>query len=63
MTDEFMLAHNLFGFNLYDFREVTITAIKSAFIHYKERKNMIRSIADELEGNFGLMPEYIEHSS
>ena len=58
MTDEFMLAHDLFGFNLYDFREVTITAIKSAFMHYDKRKNMTKSIADELEGNFGLMPEF-----
>jgi adenosine deaminase len=62
MTDEFMLAHTLFGFNLYDFREVTITAMKSAFMPYEARKKMIRSIADELEGDFGLMPEYFPES-
>ena len=58
MTNEFMRAHELFDFNLYDFREVTITAMKSAFMNYTERKKMIRSLADELEGDFGLMPEY-----
>jgi len=62
MTDEFMLAHTLFGFNLYDFREVTITAMKSAFMPYETRKKMIRSIADELEGDFGLMPEFFPES-
>jgi hypothetical protein len=27
-------------------------------MHYDKRKNMTKSIADELEGNFGLMPEF-----
>ncbi|MFQ6674293.1 MAG: adenosine deaminase, partial [Fidelibacterota bacterium] len=58
LTDEFMLAQKLFNFNLYDFREITITGMKSAFLHYKERKEMIKAIADELEGDFGLIPEY-----
>jgi len=26
---------------------------------YNQRKNMIRSIAEELEDDFGLMPEFI----
>ena len=34
-------------------------AMKSAFVHYKERKALIRSIAEEFEQEFGLMPEYI----
>lgn len=58
LTDEFLLAHRLFGFNLYDFREVTIVAMKSAFLHHSERTELIRTIADELEGEFGLIPEY-----
>ncbi|MFQ6675796.1 MAG: adenosine deaminase [Fidelibacterota bacterium] len=58
LTDEFLLAHRLFGFNLYDFREVTIVAMKSAFLHHEERTTFIRRIADELEGEFGLIPEY-----
>ena len=58
LTEEFWTAHELYDFNLYDFREVIITAMKSSFLNYSERKQMIRTIADELEGDFGLVPEY-----
>ncbi|MFQ6607258.1 MAG: adenosine deaminase [Fidelibacterota bacterium] len=58
LTGEFLLARELFGFDLYDFREFTIAAMKSAFLRYDQRKEMIRTIAEELEGEFGLMPEY-----
>jgi len=60
LTKEFLLAHKLFGFKLHDFREMIIMAMKSAFIPYAERKQLIRKIADELEQDFGLMPEFIE---
>lgn len=60
LTKEFALAHELFGFYLHDFRTMTITAMKSAFLSYKIRKVMIRKIAEEFEQEFGLMPEYIE---
>ena len=60
LTKEFALAHELFGLGLHDFREVTIIAMKSAFLPYDERKAMIKSIADELESEFGILPEYIE---
>jgi adenosine deaminase len=63
LTKEFLLAHKLFGFKLYDFREMIIMAMKSAFIPYAERKQMIRKIADELEQDFGLMPEFIERKN
>jgi len=33
--------------------------MKSAFLSYKERKKMIKEIAEELENEFGLMPEFI----
>jgi adenosine deaminase len=59
LTNEYLLAHKLFGFNLHDFREMIIMAIKSAFIPYNERKRIIREIANELEQDFGLMPEYV----
>ena len=35
-------------------------AIKSAFIPYNERKKIIREIANELEQDFGIMPEFID---
>ena len=60
LTKEFALAHKLFGFYLNDFRRMTITAMKSAFLSYKTRKEMIRDIAEEFEQEFGLMPEYVE---
>ena len=60
LTKEFALAHELFGFYLNDFRRMTITAMKSAFLSYKTRKKMIREIAEEFEQEFGLMPEYFE---
>jgi len=62
LTDEFMVAKNLFGFGLHDFREVTIIAMKSAFMHHEKRKDMIRNIAGELESEFGIMPEYIQQN-
>ncbi len=60
LTKEFLLAHKLFGFKLHDFREMIIMGMKSAFIPYAERKQLIRKIAGELEQDFGLMPEFIE---
>ena len=60
LTKEFLLAHKLFGFKLHDFREMIIMAMKSAFLPYGERKQMIRNIADELEQDFSLMPEFID---
>ena len=60
LTKEFLLAHKLFVFKLHDFREMIIMAMKSAFIPYAERKQLIRKIAGELEQDFGLMPEFIE---
>ena len=62
LTDEFLLAHQLFGFGLHDFREMTITAMKSAFLSYYARKQMIKSIAEELENEFGLMPEFVANA-
>ncbi|NOZ74692.1 MAG: adenosine deaminase [FCB group bacterium] len=63
LTREFMLAHNLFGFGLREFRTVTINAAKSAFLPHLDRKKLTRQIAEELEQDFGLMPEYIDQES
>ena len=60
LTNEYLLAHELFGFKLHDFREMIIMAIKSAFIPYNERKKIIGEIANELEQEFGLMPEFVQ---
>jgi hypothetical protein len=55
-----MLAHELFGFGLNDFRHITIASAKSTFLPHQKRKILVRSIAEELESEFGLSPEYIE---
>ena len=58
-----MLAHELFNFKLHDFREITIIAMKSAFLNHNERKRMIKAIAEEFEQNFSLHPEYVNTNS
>ena len=57
-----MLAHQLFNFTLHDFREITIIAMKSAFIPHQERKKMIKKIAEEFEKKFNLHPEFINYN-
>lgn len=63
MTKEFMLAHELFDFKLHDFREITVIAMKSAFLPHNERRKMIKSIAEEFEQEFGLHPEYVDYNT
>ena len=60
LTKEFFLAHRLYQFNLDDFREITIIAMKSAFLRHQERVEMIKSIASEFEESFGLHRDYIK---
>ena len=55
LTKEFYLAYELFDLSLHDFRQLTITAMKSSFLPHNQRKNMIRSIAEEMESEFGLV--------
>lgn len=61
LTKEFMLSHELFDYDLFDFRHFIIDAAKSAFIPHKERKILIQTIANELENEFGLKSEYAEY--
>jgi len=62
LTQEFMLVRDLFGFGLLDFREVIITAMKSAFLPHNQRKIMVQSITNELQKDFGIHPQFIESS-
>ena len=54
LTEEFLLAHRLYKFSLNDFREITIIAMKSAFLRHQDRVEMIKTIAGEFEDSFGL---------
>ncbi len=63
LTQEYALAHELYGFTLHDLRKFIITAMKSAFLPHNVRKEMTKSIAEELEQEFGLLPEFIEQKN
>jgi Adenosine deaminase len=58
LTKEFFLAHRLYQFSLNDFREITIIAMKSAFLRHQDRVKMIKTIAGEFEDNFGLYGDF-----
>jgi len=49
LTKEFMLAHQYFNLKIPDFKEIIINGFKSAFLPHRDRTNMIRRIADELD--------------
>jgi adenosine deaminase len=44
MTQEFEAAADTFGLTLDDFEKITINAMKSAFLPYKQRCDLIYSI-------------------
>ena len=58
LTEEFFLAHRLYQFSLKDFREITIIAMKSAFLRHLDRVKMIETIASEFEDSFGLYGDF-----
>ena len=49
LTKEFMLAHKYFHLQIPDFKEIIINGFKSGFLPHRDRTNMIRKIADELD--------------
>ncbi|MCF7804908.1 MAG: adenosine deaminase [Candidatus Marinimicrobia bacterium] len=49
LSREYELAHEYYGFTIEDFKEIIINGFKSAFLPYRERKNMIQEVLDELE--------------
>ena len=51
LAREFMLAHTNFGFDLDDFKKITIYSIKSAFMNYDNRLQMIKEIINKFEKN------------
>lgn len=53
LTDEYWLAHKLYGLNLSNFRTIIINGFKSAFMHHGKRRKLINYVLDELESEFG----------
>lgn len=62
LTKEYEIAYETFELKLNDLRELTINAAKSVFLPRNDRIKLISSIADELENEFGLKPEYFPAS-
>ena len=58
LTEKFLLAHRSYQFSLNDFREITINAIKNAFLRHQDRVKMIKAIAGEFEDSFGLYGDF-----
>ncbi len=49
LTREYQIAHQYFGFTLEDMKEIIINGFKSAFLPYRERRQMIEEVVGELQ--------------
>ncbi len=49
LTREYELAHQYYGFDIGDFKEIIINGFKSAFLPYHQRKHLIKDVLDELQ--------------
>jgi adenosine deaminase len=56
LSREYMLAQETFELTMPDLREIIINGFKSAFVSHQERREMIRSVVDELEAEFEIQP-------
>ena len=52
LTNEYLLATEAFNLTFDDIRTIIINGFKSAFLPHNERKEMINSVAIELESDF-----------
>jgi adenosine deaminase len=53
LTDEYKLAIDTFNLNTHNLRRIIINGFKSAFLPHKQRRELIRTVIDELESEFG----------
>ena len=53
LSKEYELACNIFNLSLQDLRGIIINGFKSAFLPHNERRKLIKSVLDEMEGEFG----------
>ncbi len=49
LTREFMIAHEHYGFTLEEIKDIIIQSFKSAFIPYRDRREMLKEVIKELE--------------
>ena len=48
VSEEFMVAHKYYGFDINDFKEIIIFGFKSAFLPYKDKRRLVRDVVEEL---------------
>lgn len=53
LTDEYEIAHRSFGLSRDDLEVMTLNALKSSFIDYTQRVELIRQVIDASEGRLG----------
>jgi adenosine deaminase len=53
LTDEYEVAHRSFGLSRDDLEVMTLNALKSSFIDYTQRVELIRQVIDASEGRLG----------
>ena len=56
LSQEYLIAKETFGLTLNDFRDIIINGFKSSFMSHQERREMIKTIVEELEAEFGIKP-------
>lgn len=54
LVDEYMLAHEVFGFDMLDFKDFIIAGFKSAFLPHRERTRLIRESAHMIDDYLGI---------
>ena len=52
LSEEYWKAYNLYNLDPQDIRGIIVNGFKSAFIHHNERRELIKSVLDELESEF-----------
>jgi len=57
LVDEYMLAHETFGFDMHDFKDFIISGFKSAFLPHRERTRLIRETAHAIDDFLGISEE------
>ncbi|UCD37527.1 MAG: adenosine deaminase [Fidelibacterota bacterium] len=56
LSREYLIAKETFGLTLNDFRDIIINGFKSSFMSHQERREVIKSVIEELEAGFGIKP-------
>lgn len=49
LTQEFMIAHQYYGFTLGEIKDIIIQSFKSAFIPYREKRRLLQEVLQELD--------------